>query len=469
MPKNELVRGLSLRDTIALVVGTIIGTGVFLKTAKMAQAVGTPEMVLLAWLVAGLLSFAGALTYAELGAMLPHAGGEFVYLRAAYGPLPAFLFGWMRLAIGASGSIAIFGVAFATFLSALFPLPAVWAEKTFQLFGQPFHWQFGSKQVAAVLVILFFSSINCFRVVFGGRIQTILTAAKVLAITAIVIGVFFFAPSATWDNLHRPAGVSAWPGFSAFGAALLAALWAFDGWNNMPMVAGEVKNPDRNIPLALLGGTAVVLVIYGLANLAYCYALPMDEIKASSSTAHPDALPVATKAAQSFLGGAGGRLVSIAFVLSTIGALHGSILTNARITYAMARDGVFFKRFGELNKITAVPVAAMILQAIWASVLAVSGTFDQLTDCVIFASWIFYAATASAVFVLRRKMPDAPRPYRTFGYPIVPLLFIAVAGWLIVNTLLTNPLESVTGTILILLGLPIYFLNRSQLATHPDP
>ena len=195
----------------------------------------------------------------------------------------------------------------------------------------------------------------------------------------------------------------------------------------------------------------------------------MDEIKASSSTAHPDALPVATKATQAFLGGAGGRLVSIAFVLSTIGALHGSILTNARITYAMARDGVFFKRFGELNKITAVPVAAMILQAIWASVLAVSGTFDQLTDCVIFASWIFYAATASAVFVLRRKMPDAPRPYRTFGYPIVPLLFIAVAGWLIVNTLLTNPLESVTGTILILLGLPIYFLNRSQLATRPDP
>ena len=340
--------------------GTIIGTGVFLKTAKMAQAVGSPGLVLLAWLVAGLLSFAGALTYAELGAMLPHAGGEFVYLRAAYGPLPAFLFGWMRLAIRAAGSIAIFGVAFATFLSALIPLPAVWAEKTFRVFGQSFHWQFGSKQVAAVLVIL---------------------------------------------------------------------------------------------------------IIYGLVNLAYRYALPMDEIMASSSTAHPDALPVATKAAQSFLGRAGGRLVSIAFVLSTVGALHGSILTNARITYAMARAGVFFRRFGELNGRTAVPVAAMVLQGIWACVLAVLGTFDQLTDCVVFASWIFYAATASAVFVLRRKMPDAPRPYRTSGYPIVPLLFIAVAAWLIVNTLVTNPIESAVGTFLILLGLPIYLFNRSRLIT----
>lgn len=464
MPKHELVRGLSLRDTIALVVGTIIGTGVFLKTARMAQAVGSPSWVLLAWLVAGLLSFAGALTYAELGAMMPHAGGEFVYLRAAYGPLPAFLFGWMRLAIGAAGSIAIFGVAFATFLSALIPLPAVWMEKTFQFFGQSFHWQFGSKQVAALLVILFFSAINCLRVVFGGRVQTLLTAAKVAAILAIVIGAFFYAPSATWSNFHSPQQAGSWPGFSPFGAALIAALWAFDGWNNMPMVAGEVKDPNRNIPLALLTGTFLVLVIYGLVNVAYFYALPLEEIVTSSSAAHPDALPVATKAAQSFLGSAGGRLVSIGFILSTIGALHGSILTNARITFAMSRDGVFFKQFGELNPKTSVPMRAMILQAIWACVLAVSGTFDQLTDCVIFASWIFYASTASAVFVLRRKMPDAPRPYRTFGYPLVPLLFIAVAGWLIINTLFTNPIESAVGTFLILLGLPVYFLNRSRLS-----
>src|ERR1043166_912173 len=230
----------------------------------------------------------------------------------------------------------------------------------------------------------------------------------------------------------------------------------------MPMVAGEVREPARNIPLALSIGTVVVLVIYLLANVAYCYALPFNEILTANSSAHPDALPVATKAAQTFLGSSGGKLVSIAFLLSTIGALHGSILTNSRITFAMARDGVFFSRFGELNEKTAVPVAAIILQAVWASVLAVSGTFDQLTDCVVFAGWIFYAATTSSVFVLRKKFPDWPRSYRTVGYPVVPIIFIGVAIWLIVNTLTTNPMESLVGLVLIGVGLPIYWWKRGR-------
>ena len=249
-PRPQLVRGLTFQDTTALVVGTIIGTGVFLKTAKMAQAVGSPELVLLAWLAAGILSLAGALTYAELGAMLPKAGGEYVFLRAAYGDLPAFLFGWMRIVVGSAGSIAIFGVAFATFASALVPLKTVWVEKTFTLLGQTIHWQFGAKQIVAVGIILLFSGINCMRVVFGGRIQSLLTLAKVVGIAAIVVGVFFFAPTATWGNFRAPAGAANWSGFSAFGAAMLAALWAFDGWNNMPMVAGEVKDAGRNIPRA---------------------------------------------------------------------------------------------------------------------------------------------------------------------------------------------------------------------------
>lgn len=462
MPRTELIRGLSLRDTIALVIGTIIGTGIFLKTARMGQAVGSPELVLLAWIAAGILSLAGALTYAELGALFPEAGGEYVYLRAAYGPLPAFMFGWMRLIVGSAGSIAIFGVAFATFISALVPLDSVWIEKPFTFLGQNILWQFGAKQIVAVGVILFFSLLNCFRVVFGGRVQTILTVLKVLGIVTIIIGVFFFAPSADWSHLVRGPGVAAWSGLSAFGAAMLAALWAFDGWNNMPMVAGEVREPARNIPLALSIGTVVVLVIYLLANVAYCYALPFNEILTANSSAHPDALPVATKAAQTFLGSSGGKLVSIAFLLSTIGALHGSILTNSRITFAMARDGVFFSRFGELNEKTAVPVAAIILQAVWASVLAVSGTFDQLTDCVVFAGWIFYAATTSSVFVLRKKFPDWPRSYRTVGYPVVPIIFIGVAIWLIVNTLTTNPMESLVGLVLIGVGLPIYWWKRGR-------
>ncbi len=467
MNKRELVRGLTLGDTTALVVGTIIGTGVFLKTAKMAQAVGTPQLVLLAWVAAGLLSLAGALSYAELGAMLPHAGGEYVYLRAAYGDIPAFLFGWMRIIVGSTGSIASFGVAFAVFLSGLIPLNAVWATASFKFLGQNVDWSFGAQQIVAVGIILVFSAINCLRVVFGGRLQSILTLGKVLAIASIVVGVFFFAPSASWDHLKNPVGASTWSGFSAFGAAMLAALWAYDGWNNMPMAAGEVKDPGRNVPRALVFGMAIVLLVYGLVNLAYCYALPTNEIVTARSTLYKDAAPVASKAAQTFLPHFGAQLFSIAALLSTIGVLNGSILTSARIPYAMARDGLFFSRFAKLSENTSVPVSAIILQSLWASLLALSGTFDQLTDCVVFAGMIFYAATTAAVFVLRKKMPNAPRPYRTVGYPIVPLIFVSVAIWLLVNTLQTSRLESIAGIVLILLGLPLYFWQSRNRETSP--
>jgi APA family basic amino acid/polyamine antiporter len=438
-----LVRGLGLVATTSLVVGTIIGTGVFLKTARMAQAVGTPSLVLLAWVAAGLLSLAGALSYAELGAMLPAAGGEYVYLRAAFGDLPAFLFGWMRLTIGSTGSIASFGAAFATFLAALVPWDSV-----------------GARRLVSVGVILLFTAINCLRVAVGGRVQAVLTLAKVLAIASIAIGVFFFAPTATWEHLHAPAGVPAWCGFPAFGAAMLSALWAFDGWNNMPMAAGEVRDPGRNIPLALIGGMAIVLAVYGLLNLAYCYALPIEAIAASSSTLHGTALPVASKAAQTFMPRFGAQLVAIAALLSTIGVLNGSILTGARIPFAMARDGLFFARFAQLGQRSAVPVPSIILQGIWASVLVLSATFDQLTDCVIFAGMIFYAATTTAVLILRKKQPETTRPYKTLGYPVVPLLFVSVAVWLLINTLSTNPIESVAGLGLIVLGLPVYYWQR---------
>jgi APA family basic amino acid/polyamine antiporter len=433
---------LDLSATTSLVVGTIIGTGVFLKTARMAQSAGTPWLVLLAWAAAGLLSLAGALSYAELGAMLPAAGGEYVYLRAAYGDLPAFLFGWMRMVIGSSGSIASFGAAMATFLAVLIPMNSAWMK------------------AVGVAVILLCSAINCLRVTIGGRVQAILTLAKLLAIATIAGGVFFFAPSASWAHLRAPAGVPAWCGFPAFGAAMLAALWAFDGWNNMPMAAGEVRDPGRNIPRGLILGMAVVLLVYGVLNLAYCYALPIGEIANASSTFHDTALPVASKAAQSFLPRFGAQWVAMAALLSTIGALNGSILTGARIPYAMARDGLFFACFARLGERSAVPVASIILQGLWAALLVISATFDQLTDCVIFASMIFYAATTAAVFVLRRKMPGAPRPYKTLGYPVTPMLFVAVAIWLLINTLRTNPKESAAGLGLIALGWPVYMWLR---------
>ena len=247
-----------------------------------------------------------------------------------------------------------------------------------------------------------------------------------------------------------------------FGTAMLAALWGYDGWNNMPMAAGEVQNPGRNIPRALIGGMVAVMIIYCLANLAYFYALPFDEVVTANSTKYRDALPVAGKAAQTFLGEYGGKLISIAFVISAIGALNGSILSNARVPFAMAKDGLFFPAMARLSAGSRVPIIALIVQAIWSCVLALSGTYDQLTDCLLFASWIFYGLVTSAVFVLRRKMPDAPRPYKTFGYPLIPIVFVLVAVWLIFNTLFTKPVESVFGLVLIVIGLPLYFYYRMK-------
>jgi APA family basic amino acid/polyamine antiporter len=364
--------------------------------------------------------------------------------------------------VAGSASIASLGAGIAIFLAAFLPLNAVWAERQFSLLGQNINWQFGAKQLVAVGVILLLSGINCLAVAFGGKVQSALTVLKIAGILVIIGGVFFFAPNVTWSNLATPAGAPAWSGFAAFGTAMLAALWAYDGWNNMPMASGEVQNPGRNIPRALIVGMIVIILIYCLANLAYFYALPFDEVVTSSSTSHRDALPVAAKASQSFLGESGGRIVALAFVVSAIGALNGSILSNARVPYAMARDGVFFQSMAGLSAKTRVPVIAILTQGIWSCVLALSGTFDQLTDCLLFASWIFYGLVTSSVFVLRRKMPDAERPYRTLGYPLMPLVFVLVAVWLIINTLFNRPVESVAGLVLIVLGLPLYFYYRLQ-------
>jgi APA family basic amino acid/polyamine antiporter len=464
---TPLTRALTLTDATSLVIGTVIGTGIFFKTAVMTQQLGTPTLVLAAWIAAGLLSLAGALTYAELGAMIPKAGGDYVFIREAYGDIPAFLYGWMGLAVAYTGAIAAIATGFAIFLGAIIPMGDPWLQHTFHFFGgksyqQEINWQFGVRQIVAVAAIVIFSAINCLRVKFGGRVQTLLTITKVSGIAVIVCGVFLLARGATWSNLATPANTPQWSGVQAFGAAMLAALWAYNGWSNMTQVAGEIENPQRNVPRGLIVGMLVVLAVYTIINLAYFYALPLGEVITSNSTAHPDALPIATKAAQTFLGSVGTRLVSIAFVISIIGALNGTILMTARVPYAMARDGLFFNGLGDVNEATHVPIRAIIFQAVWACVLALSGTFDQLTTYSIFALWIFYGITAAAVFVLRHKQPyaDAARPYRTLGYPIVPLIFILVAAWLVINTLQTSPVESIIGLILIGLGLPVYFYFR---------
>jgi len=427
----------------------------------MSQQVGSPALVLAAWLVAGLLSLAGALTYAELGAMLPQAGGEYLYVRDAYGDAAGFLNGWMRFVVGSAG-IAALGVGFATFLSAIIPMPAVWAQRTVHLLGRDVQWQLGMREAVAVAAILLFGSLNCAGVAFGGRLQSVLTAAKALGIAIIVVGAFLFSGSGSAEHFRMPASTPAWTGMQAFGAAIVSALWACDGWAYMPMVAGEVKDPGRNIPRALTLGVLVVLALYGLANLAYFWALPFDEILSANSNLHRDALPVAAKAAQTFLGPRGPAIVSVLFMISAAGALNGVILATARIPYTMARDGLLFAKLGKVHEVSRVPVWAIGALAVWGSLLALSGSFDQLTDMSVFAYWVFYALAASSVFVLRKRRPDAPRPYRTLGYPVVPALFVVTAVWLLFNSLQTSPVEAAMGLLLISLGLPVFFFYRGR-------
>jgi APA family basic amino acid/polyamine antiporter len=456
---RELVRALSLRDAIALVL-TVIGTGVFLKTAPMAQLVGSPSKVLLVWIAAGLLSLAGALTYAELGAMIPEAGGDYVFLREAYGGLPAFLFGWTNLVVIATGGIAAVATILASFLGAFLPLDAVWATRDFHILGQVVHWRLGIQQLVAVAVIILFSAINARGVAAGARVQWLATLAKLGGIAIIVVGVFLFSHTGSWQHLRAPitAGIGG-GGFSAFGAAMLAALWAYQGWANVAMVAGEIEKPERNIPRALIFGMAIVIGVYLVTNIAYFYALPFGEVLTSNSTAYRDALPVAAKAAQTFFS-YGAKLVSVAFIIAVIGTLNGIILMNARVPFAMARDGLFFRQLGNLSPVSNAPATAIWVQAVWACVIALSGTFDQITTSVIFALWIFFALVGSSLFVLRRKLPAAPRRYRTPGYPVVPILFVLVAVWLVINSLTAYPVESAAGLFLIALGLPFFFFFR---------
>lgn len=454
----KLIRGLSLPDATSLVVGTIIGTGIFLKTTVMTQQVGSPEMVLLVWVAAGLLSLAGALSYAELGGMLPKAGGEYVYLRESYGDFPAFLYGWMRFAIGSTGSIAALGAGFAIFFTALLGINTPFYQTTLKIFGSEFPWQFGWSQIVAVALILVFSAVNCAGVIFGGKVQTFLTIAKVLGIGIIVIGVFLFTKGVNWEVLADEFRIKNLSFIQAFGAAMLAALWAYDGWNNMPMAAGEIVSPEKNVPRALIVGMLIVIGVYLLTNLAYFHALPVSEIATANTTN-----PVATKAVSTFFGTTGGTFIAIAIMVSIIGTLNGSILTGARVPYAMAENGLFPQSLANLSKNSSVPVLSIMIQAVWACVLALMGTFDQLTNYAVFAMWIFYILTTSAVFVLRRKMPGAIRPYKTVGYPVTPLLFILVGIWLLVNTLQTSPLEAGIGLLLISIGIPIYFYFQKQM------
>jgi len=468
MSETSLIRGLGLVAAISIIIGNVIGTGVFLKARVMTCNVGSPDWVLIAWIVAGLLSLAGALTYAELSAMKPFAGGEYVFLRDAYGKVWSFLYGWMQMFIAKTGSQAAVAATFAIGLNDF------WGGALKQTILKISGYELTSLQLIAVCIILIFTAFNCASVSFGGRLATLLTVIKVLLIAFVSFGAFFLAANGSFSHFLMSQnngtcegvneivryGSETYSFVSGFGAAIIGALWGYDGWNNLTLVAGEIKKPERNIPLALIGGTIVIILLYVLAHMAYFYVLTPAEVASVSATSSVAKETVS----RSFKGiDIAVSIFTIGLMLSSIGTLHTSILTGARVPFAMARDGLMFQSFGKLSQNTKVPFVAIIFQGIWASLLAISGSFDTLTDYVIFGSWIFYALVTSSVFVFRKKFPDAERPYKTFGYPIVPLLFLVGAGLLLINSLWSSPKQAFAGIFLILAGLPIYYyLTKSD-------
>ena len=444
----SLVRSLGLKEAAALVIGTVVGTGVFIQAAGMTQQAGSATWVLLAWVTGGVLSLCGALCYAELSGLFPSAGGEYVFLREAYGGGVAFLFGWMRFWVVSPGSIAAYSVGAATFLSGPLGLGQQWQRSLF-----------------AAAAIIAFSGLNCLSVAVGGRVQKYLTTFKVVMIVGLTASIFLLGHGSTSNlttSLTSTGGL--FPGWNPFGAALIAALFAYDGWNNTPMAAGEIIDPGRNLPRALGLGMAGVLAIYALVNLAYFYALPADLVAASYSSAHVDALPVATLAAKNSFGPGVIPFFSFLFAISAFGALNGSVLTNARVPFAMARDKLFFRSLARLNAKTHVPVTSILWQAVVSILLAISGTFDQITVAVVFASWIFYGLGAFSVFILRRKLPLAKREFRIPFYPWLPLVFFVAALLILASALMTSPRESGLGVAFTLAGIPVYFWFRSRAA-----
>ena len=470
--KITLVRGLGLLAAISIIIGNVVGTGVFLKARVMTCNLGSPEWVLIAWIAAGVLSLAGALTYAELSAMKPEAGGEYIFLRDAYGKIWSFLYGWMLIFVGKTGAQASVAVVFAIGLNDFLDGTLKRTLVSQNIFGYQF--ELTSLQVIAVMMIVIFTTINCASVALSGRIATVLTFVKIILIAFVGVGAFVWVTGGTFGNFSLmntggacegvsesvKYGSASYNFISGFGAAMLGALWGYDGWNNLTLVAGEIQKPEKNIPIALIGGTVAIIILYTFVHLAYFYVLDPTTI-ASVSKDSSVAKEVVSRFfggdMQTFATGFAVALFTVGLMLSSIGTLHTSILTGARVPYAMAQDGLMFEPMGRLSEGTRVPVIALVVQGIWASLLALSGSFDTLTDYVIFGSWIFYALATSSVFVFRRKYPDAVRPYRAFGYPIVPILFLLVAGFLLINTIISAPTQAFAGIFLILAGLPVYY------------
>jgi APA family basic amino acid/polyamine antiporter len=453
--RPELARDLGLSHAGAVVVGTIIGSGIFLVPSEMMQAVGSARLVYLAWIVGGLLSFFGALTYAELGAMKPQAGGEYVYVRDAYGPLAGFLYSWTWFLIAKPASIATITTGLVRILET-FPAFSFFSRVLFSPAGSSHFFTLTYGQLVAIAATIMISWLNYIGVRRAGEFQFLFTLLKVAIILGIV-AIGFSYSGGTWANFATDFS-GAKGGEAGFFAALVAALWAYDGWNDLNMVAGEIRNPQRNIPLALIWGVATVGGLYILVNAAVQYVLPAAAVAVSERPAS-DAVALV-------LGHAGASLVSTGMAISMLVTLNGTIMSGARVPFATARDGYFFQAIAQVHPRFHTPSLAIVVQCALAIVLLLlGGSFRQLFSLAIFAEWMFYMIAGSTVFIFRRRAPNAVRPYRVPGYPVVPAVFVLVSATLLYYTFTDNLKSSAGGCLAILAGVPVFYFFAGRRAT----
>ncbi len=491
--ESEFVKGLGLTSATTLVMGSMIGSGIFIVSAEIARLVDSPVLLIGAWLVTGFLTITGALAYGELAAMMPHAGGQYVYLRESLGSLWGFLYGWTLFLVVQTGTIAAVGIAFGKFLGIFFPAVSSthWLIHIAHVPPIPIgpmvlgNMDVGlnTQNLAAILLVIFLSVLNVFGVRTGAAVQNVFTIAKTAALLGLVLlGIFVgrnaqaiaanfganFWHNAGWHALH-PVQVGVGGPIALVGTltiiavAQVGSLFSSDAWNNITFTAAEVRNPQRNLPLALVLGTGAVTLLYVLANFVYLSVLPLHgDAHGATILArgiqHASEERVATAVIEQIFGAGGAKIMAAAILVSTFGCNNGLILAGARVYYAMAKDGLFFRSAAKLHPKYHTPAHSLMMQCIWTCILCISGSYGQLLDYIIFAVLVFYILTIAGLFVLRVKRPDEPRPYRAIGYPVLPAMYILIATFIDVVLLRYKPQYTWPGLIIVLLGIPVYFL-----------
>jgi APA family basic amino acid/polyamine antiporter len=454
---SNLVKGLGLLDATTLVIGSMIGSGIFIVSADIARQTKSPSLLIMTWVVTAALTLIAALSYGELAAAMPQAGGQYVYLREAFGPLSGFLFGWTLFLVIQTGTIAAVAVAFAKYTGVFVP----WISAQNYLVGQG---KLGvtTQQALAIAVVALLTWVNSRGIRTGALIQNVFTFAKTAALLCLVVLGFLLGrnPQAVSENFHDFWRNASW-GFDSIrlvGVAMVGALFSSDAWNNVTFTAGEVRNPKRNLPISLALGVGIVSLLYIATNFVYLSVLPLDAIQNAPEDR------VATAVAARMFGPIAVQLMAAAIMVSTFGCANGLILSGARVYYAMALDGLFFRRAAALHPKWNAPTFALAIQGAWTALLTLSGRYGDLLDYVIFAVLLFYILTIAGVFALRRARPEMERPYRAFGYPVLPALYIAIAGLIEILLLIYKPDYTWPGLIIVLLGVPVYFLWRTKQA-----